>query len=44
LVEYGATLANQAVVTAAGALLLLVLAKLLSWYKAQGRARTGAGD
>lgn len=44
LVEYGSTLANQAVVTAAGALSLLVLAKLLSWYKNQGRARKGAGD
>jgi hypothetical protein len=44
LVEYGSTLTNQAVVTAAGAVLLLVLAKYFSWYKGRARARAGAGD
>jgi hypothetical protein len=44
LVEYGSTLANQAVVTAAGAVLLLVLGKMFSWYKGRARARAGAGD
>jgi hypothetical protein len=44
LVEYGSTLANQAIVTAIGAVLLLVLAKFLSWYKSRARAHTGVGD
>jgi hypothetical protein len=44
LVEYGSTLANQAIVTATGAFLLLVLAKFFSWYKGRGRAKAGAGD
>lgn len=44
LVEYGGTLVNQAIVTAAGAFLLLVLAKLFSWYKGRARARSGAKD
>lgn len=44
LVEYGSTLSNQAVVTATGAFLLLVLAKFFSWYKSRARARAGARD
>lgn len=43
LVEYGASVANQAVVTAAGCFILLALAKLFSWYKAQGKPRKGEG-
>lgn len=43
LVEYGASVANQAVVTAAGCLLLLALAKLFSWYKAHEKSRGSEG-
>ena len=43
LVEYGASVANQAVVTAAGCFILLSLAKLFSWYKAHGKPRKGEG-